>query len=171
MRGFSLGNDIISDGSVLAPSNAFGDRLQISADGRYLSVIGGYALQVADLSRIVADRGTIGDDNIIGDSRDDTLYGFAGNDILDGQAGNDVLRGGSGNDIYYVDSRGNQVIEETTQGRDVVHTSIDFQIPVNVEVLIADGKRPWPLRAANERCPHRQQWRQSLPEQDAAKIF
>ncbi|WP_349617383.1 calcium-binding protein [Azotobacter salinestris] len=69
----------------------------------------------------------------------DTLVGNAGNDTLDGGSGADSLSGGSGNDTYVVDDAGDQVIEGSGQGTDLVQASIDYSLTANVENLTLTG--------------------------------
>ena len=61
--------------------------------------------------------GNDGDDDLTGFAGNDVLLGGDGNDWLDGHIGADQMYGGDGDDIYYVDSLGDAVIEDT-QGRD-----------------------------------------------------
>ncbi|WP_455232985.1 VCBS domain-containing protein [Geopseudomonas aromaticivorans] len=69
----------------------------------------------------------------------DTLVGNAGNDTLDGGSGADSMSGGSGNDTYVVDDAGDQVIEGSGQGTDLVQASIDYSLTANVENLTLTG--------------------------------
>lgn len=52
-----------------------------------------------------------GNDLLQAGDGNDTLDGGFGNDTLDGQGGADVMRGGYGDDVYYVDDKGDQVID------------------------------------------------------------
>jgi Ca2+-binding RTX toxin-like protein len=90
--------------------------------------------------------GTNSDDNLTGGDENDVifahggndyLFGHSGNDTLDGGAGADHMTGGSGDDHYYVDNRGDVVIEEggIRGGKDTLWTWISFTLPDNVEVL------------------------------------
>jgi serralysin len=67
------------------------------------------------------------------------LGGFVfieGNDILDGGEGDDRMVGGRHNDIYYVDSLGDVVVEEASQGTDEVRTGLaSYTLAANVENL------------------------------------
>jgi serralysin len=76
-----------------------------------------------------------GNDTANGSTGNNELYTFAGNDTLDGKAGADTMVGGAGNDIYIVDSIGDLVVEDPSQGTDLVKSSIDYQLPDNVENL------------------------------------
>lgn len=102
--------------------------------------------------------GEEGNDLLFGDSGQDTLYGGNGNDRLDGGSGADRMIGGLGDDVYYVDSSGDQVIENdlrtiitgtngafsisTTRiygGNDTVIASSNFTLPNFVENLISSS--------------------------------
>ena len=48
----------------------------------------------------------------------------AGNDVIDGGGGKDYMRGGRGDDIYYLDSAGDQAIEQAGEGTDTVRTTV-----------------------------------------------
>ena len=76
-------------------------------------------------------------DNLIsGNALDNRLEGLGGDDQLDGWVGADVMLGGPGNDSYFVDDRGDQVIELAGEGIDTVESSIDFTLPEHVENLV-----------------------------------
>ena len=103
--------------------------------------------------------GGAGNDTLDGGSGDDTLDGGSGNDILNGGAGNDTLEGSDGedtlnggagnntliggtdNDTYIVDSVNNIIVENTSEGFDIVKASVDYSIDGfdNVEHLILTG--------------------------------
>ena len=67
------------------------------------------------------------------------LYGNAGNNLLDGGAGADAMSGGAGNDIYFVDNAGDSVIENASEGTDVVFSTAHFGLSANVETLVLQG--------------------------------
>ena len=92
--------------------------------------------------------GTNGDDILPGLAGIDGLYGLAGTDsldggldgdYLDGGSGDDIMLGGAGDDHYYVDSAGDQVVEQPGEGTDFVHTSVDFTLLDNVEHMYLTG--------------------------------
>ena len=83
--------------------------------------------------------GTIGADTLTGAATDDTLTGLAGNDALNGGAGADCMIGGAGNDKYYVDSAGDAVVELAAEGIDIVHSTIAYDLSINVENLTLLG--------------------------------
>jgi Ca2+-binding RTX toxin-like protein len=87
-------------------------------------------------------------DKLEGDGNANTLFGLAGNDELIGGGGNDRLNGGTGgdkmsgglgNDAFVVDDIGDLVNELLGEGTDVVESSINYTLTVNVENLILTG--------------------------------
>jgi len=54
-----------------------------------------------DALDVYVQRGSGGDDVLIGSDQDDIIEGYGGNDYLDGVLGNDILRGGDGDDVIY----------------------------------------------------------------------
>jgi serralysin len=61
-------------------------------------------------------------------------------DFLAGGAGNDTLRGREGNDVYVVNAVGDQVIERTNEGIDIVQVSLaEYRMTTSVETLIFAG--------------------------------
>jgi Ca2+-binding RTX toxin-like protein len=84
-------------------------------------------------------RGFTRDDVLFGGAGDDTLFGMAGNDWLDGGTGADSLEGSSGNDTFVVDNTGDGVTETANQGTDTVRSSVNFTLPLNVEILVLTG--------------------------------
>jgi Ca2+-binding RTX toxin-like protein/bifunctional DNase/RNase len=94
--------------------------------------------------------GTPANDKFAGLAGNDILKGLAGKDILDGGAGKDRLNGGTGadtlnggigNDVYFVDNKGDKVIESSTLATeiDTVNSSINYTLTVNVENLTLTG--------------------------------
>jgi Ca2+-binding RTX toxin-like protein len=92
--------------------------------------------------------GTDGPDVLFGGPGNDTLNGMAdadylagkeGNDRLDGGTGDDTLRGGTGDDTYVVDSAGDSVTENASEGVDTVQTGITYTLGTNVENLTLIG--------------------------------
>jgi len=79
-------------------------------------------------------------DNVItGNSAANVLTGGAGNDTLSGMAGADTMRGGLGNDSYVVDNAADVVIENPSEGTDIVWTAVSYTLGANVENLTLTG--------------------------------
>ncbi|BAQ65490.1 hypothetical protein [Geminocystis sp. NIES-3709] len=87
--------------------------------------------------------GRDGNDTINGGMGNDTLYGFGSHDILIGGIGDDSMIGGLGSDTFYVDSTEDQIIELSYQrgDRDIVRSTINYTLPINVEDLILEGTK------------------------------
>lgn len=67
---------------------------------------------------------------------DDTLDGGAGNDQLNGGAGIDTMTGGTGDDAYWIDDKGDLVVENAGEGTDKVFSSIlRYDLGATVENL------------------------------------
>ena len=77
--------------------------------------------------------------NATGNTLDNTLTGNAANNIIDGQGGDDQMAGGAGNDIYWVDSAGDLVTENASEGNDTVQSFIDLTLGANIESLALNG--------------------------------
>jgi Ca2+-binding RTX toxin-like protein len=83
--------------------------------------------------------GRAGDDTLLGGSDNDALNGGADNDTLDGEGGADTMRGSTGDDAYYADNAGDDVIELSGEGNDLVNASIDYTLNQNLERLTLLG--------------------------------
>lgn len=77
--------------------------------------------------------------NAAGNAGDNMLTGNSGNNILDGGSGNDTLQGGAGDDTYVLDSIGDSVLENESEGHDTVRTGISYTLNANVEDLLLLG--------------------------------
>lgn len=77
-----------------------------------------------------------GADNVLALGGDDTISTAGGDDTIDGGSGNDSMSGGTGSDTYYVDSAGDSVVENATEGTDTVITSVSYALAANVENLV-----------------------------------
>jgi Ca2+-binding RTX toxin-like protein len=79
------------------------------------------------------------DNHLVGNFAGNGLEGRAGNDRMDGGGGADTMTGGAGNDTYWVDHAGDQVIEASGEGTDLVNSAVSFTLGANVENLILTG--------------------------------
>ncbi|RBP96849.1 Ca2+-binding RTX toxin-like protein [Rhodobacter sp. 140A] len=88
--------------------------------------------------------GNDGDNRLEGRLGNDTLIGEGGNDTLGGGAGADRMVGGNGSDRYWVDTPGDQVIEQAgAPGTDTVMSSITYRLNniADIENLTLTGTR------------------------------
>ncbi|WP_269515460.1 beta strand repeat-containing protein [Brevundimonas subvibrioides] len=84
--------------------------------------------------------GLAGNDALEGREGDDVLLGGAGNDRLIGGTGLDLMTGGVGDDTYEVTDVGDQVIEGSGEGTDIVYSYLDsYTLATNVEHLVLVG--------------------------------
>ena len=105
---------------VLIATDAFGASAGISIAVNVMNVV----------------QGTTGNDTLNGTSGSDMLIGLDGNDTLNGGLGTDRMVGGSGSDTYFVDSYGDVVVEEASEGDDLVNVSTsNFGLSDHVERL------------------------------------
>ncbi len=83
--------------------------------------------------------GGSGKDTLSGGGGNDTLHGLAGDDMLDGGTGNDSLVGGPGSDVYFIESSDDVIVENTSEGTDLVESLVSYTLPTNVENLTLMG--------------------------------
>ncbi|MBL8529158.1 MAG: calcium-binding protein [Burkholderiales bacterium] len=76
---------------------------------------------------------------ITGNAARNVLSGLDGDDTLNGGVGADSMIGGKGNDKYYVNERGDIVIESAGEGTDAVIASTSCVLAPNVENLTLTG--------------------------------
>ena len=70
----------------------------------------------------------------------DVLSGGDGNDTLDGGIGDDQMTGGLGDDDYFVDSTGDNIIENDNGGTDMVFAGVAYTLGQNLDNLtLLDG--------------------------------
>ena len=101
------------------------------------------------------------DINATGNSLDNTLTGNSGNNSIDGDTGNDTMAGGDGDDTYVVDSISDAVTESSSEGTDLIQSSVTFTAPSNVEQLTLTGSSD--INATgNSSTTHSQQFRKQL---------
>lgn len=81
-----------------------------------------------------------GNINGTGNAAANVLTGNAGDNILDGAQGADRMLGGNGNDTYYVDHKGDAVVEGVNSGIDTVYASLDLTLSANVENGVLVGR-------------------------------
>ncbi|MGB0629773.1 MAG: beta strand repeat-containing protein, partial [Alphaproteobacteria bacterium] len=84
-------------------------------------------------------RGENGNDILNGDGGNDQIFGEAGNGAIDGGAGTDTMTGGDGDDTYYVDTAGDSIVENASEGTDTVIASVNHTLSANVENLTLTG--------------------------------
>jgi Ca2+-binding RTX toxin-like protein len=83
--------------------------------------------------------GNSGNDTLAGAGENDTIVGGSGADSLDGGTGNDSMVGGTGNDTYVVDSALDVIVENASEGTDVVRSSVSYTLGSNIESLELTG--------------------------------
>ncbi len=77
-----------------------------------------------------------GDDRLFGFGGADIIHGNDGNDYIDGGTGADIMAGDAGDDTYVVDDNGDQVVETSGSGIDLVLSlRMSYMLSANVENL------------------------------------
>jgi len=123
--------------------------------------LGGHVTMGSGDDRFVGTGGSVkggldggnGDDTIVLHGMRMTAHAHYGSDIL-GQHGNDTIKltnakladstavaGGVGHDTFIIDNAEYQIREFAGEHEDTVKTSVTYEIPANVEILILTGKR------------------------------
>lgn len=136
------GNDVLigGTGDDAYHVNVAADRVVEEAGAGFDTVVSSAPTYVlpANVEALVLAAGTA-NLNGTGNAADNTLIGNAGNNRLDGMAGADVMAGGAGNDTYVVDHFGDEVEEDEDAGIDTVESSVNYELPDNVENLLLVG--------------------------------
>jgi Ca2+-binding RTX toxin-like protein len=73
--------------------------------------------------------------NGTGNVLDNDIIGNSGNNILNGLGGADDMQGFGGNDTYWIDNAGDTVGENASAGIDIVQSTINYTLGLNVEKL------------------------------------
>jgi Ca2+-binding RTX toxin-like protein len=130
VRTFAVGANV-GDGWL----GAFGNRLQLSPDGRYFMVMTAGGVRLVENDGLANSfTGTEGADVLAGGAGNDLLHGAGGNDDLDGGTGNDtlygaegndIIRGGAGNDSLHVWGLGTDQVEGGSGDRDTLLVAYD----------------------------------------------
>lgn len=87
------------------------------------------------LGRAAIGTGNDLDNTLIGSFGANTLFGGLGDDRLDGSNGIDKLYGGLGNDTYVIETKGDLVVENASEGIDTVRAAMTYTLVDNVENL------------------------------------
>jgi Ca2+-binding RTX toxin-like protein len=78
--------------------------------------------------------------NGTGNGEANILIGTSGKNVLDGGADADTMKGGDGDDIYYVDNLGDLAVETSSEGTDLVNSSVSYSLDgQHVENLTLTG--------------------------------
>ncbi|MDM0010118.1 calcium-binding protein [Variovorax sp. J22G73] len=77
--------------------------------------------------------------NATGNALANVLNGNSAANSLNGAAGADTMAGGAGNDVYVVESSGDVVSENESEGIDLVQAAITYSLAANIENLTLTG--------------------------------
>ncbi|MGE0113800.1 MAG: calcium-binding protein [Steroidobacteraceae bacterium] len=139
-NGAGLDQIVFANGTIYTPAN-----IVLTPFSSVPSIANDWVIGTSgnDTIDVLAGNDTVfagdGNDTVFGGSGNDTLDGGMGNDFLDGGTGVDHLTGGAGNDIYVVDNTGDVVVENASEGTDLVQSSITYTLGGNVEYLTLTG--------------------------------
>ncbi|MEO8858233.1 MAG: calcium-binding protein, partial [Burkholderiaceae bacterium] len=76
---------------------------------------------------------------IVGNNADNLLEGCEGDDLLNGGLGADTMSGGTGNDIFIVDDVSDRVLENPSEGTDLIKSGVSYALPDHVENITLTG--------------------------------
>jgi Ca2+-binding RTX toxin-like protein len=142
IRGSNGADTVVNSGSIEGQAAL----LLEGGDDSYDGSLGGTVIGNINLGQGEdTARGGDGNEVFQGGAGDDSIEGGAGNDVLSGDEGADILAGGADNDTYYVDQVGDQVIEATGDGNDIVYVvtaSYTLGEGTEVETLSAWSQMP-----------------------------
>lgn len=127
----------LQDGSNLPPWLSFNSSTRTLQGTAPSSAIGTWSVKILVEDSAGATASTVLSLSIITDA--DTKLGTAGNDTIDGGTGADTMTGYSGDDTYIVDNAGDVVVEDFSEGTDVVMSSVSYVLSDNVENLQLTG--------------------------------
>ena len=74
-----------------------------------------------------------------GNAQNNTITGNDSNNYIDGLGGSDNMIGGIGNDTYIAESINDSIIENPNEGTDAVHSSVNWTLGSNLEILTLTG--------------------------------
>ncbi|KQT48569.1 hypothetical protein ASG47_09540 [Devosia sp. Leaf420] len=139
IRGSAFDDHIVFVGSGITIDGGDGND-NLVADGLGNTIYGGAG---HDLMRAKDGENALngGNDVLDGGSGNDEMYGLGGKDIMIGGTGDDTMLGGADDDIYYVDSVGDVVLENSDPGEgiDLVYSSVTYTLANNVENMTLTG--------------------------------
>jgi Ca2+-binding RTX toxin-like protein len=94
-------------------------------------------------SSAITGTGNSLDNALTGNNVANTLTGSNGNDTLNGAGGADRLVGGLGDDTHVVDDAGDLVVENASEGTELVQSAVDYTLASNLENLILTTGALW----------------------------
>jgi len=109
---------------TLVPVGDFNDPIVVLGGSGGDNFTGTSGVDVLDGNNSPTNPNAADSDTLSGMGGNDFLLGRGGNDMLDGGTGDDAMTGGTGNDVYVVDSSGDTVNENASEGTDEIRTSL-----------------------------------------------